>query len=106
MTDQAHRPRRPEWTCVVDGENWPCATARRLMSEPHPDDPGKLALQMAQIMICAAEDLVPANPASLYKRFVAWTLPKGERCRVCQKRGHRFLLGIPPRMIPCPGAAR
>lgn len=54
------------------------------------------------LMAAAATDLGVLRPAKLYRRFVAWTLPSGTRCRACRSHRHDLLPDIPPRLFPCP----
>ncbi|GIJ69956.1 hypothetical protein Voc01_048730 [Virgisporangium ochraceum] len=100
-----HRVQRPEWTCRIDGENWPCPPARRQLRDIHKEDPDVLSRLLATLSMVAAVDLGTPSPALLYRRFVAWTLGSATRCRVCQRRGHDVLPGLPPRVFPCPKLA-
>ena len=59
-----------------------------------------LAIHMLHLMAVAARDLRRPNPASLYWRFAAWTLPSGTTCRLCGRHGHDVLPGAPPRLFP------
>jgi hypothetical protein len=59
---------------------------------------------MLYLMALARENAADAfgvAPARLYRRFVAWTLPKDNACRVCTRGGHDVLPGLPPCLFPC-----
>jgi hypothetical protein len=56
---------------------------------------------MVHLMLTATNHIQTPAPATLYHRFVRWTLPKATTCRVCGKRGHDVLPGFPPRLFPC-----
>jgi hypothetical protein len=93
-----HRVLRPSCTCAVDGLLWPCAEARRTLSRI---DPAELQQTMAKLMAIAQGELVGTDPATLYRRFVGWTLEPGQRCAICGSRRHAVILDVPPRLIPC-----
>lgn len=95
-----HTPKRPLWTCQLCGDAWPCRVVRKVLAEAHAD-PETLARRMLSLAEWAAGDLGMPSPALLYRRFVAWTLDKDHCCRVCGKRGHDVLPGVPPRYFPC-----
>jgi hypothetical protein len=97
-----HRVQRPQWTCRIDDQDWPCESARRQLMDIHRDDPDVLTRLLATLVMVAAVDLGTPSPALLYRRFVAWTLGPATRCRVCLRRGHDVLPGLPPRVFPCP----
>jgi hypothetical protein len=96
-----HRAERPQWTCEMDGEPWPCELARKALAEAYQADQQALSLLMAWLLEQATTDLALAEPARLYGRFLRWTLAPGQLCRVCGSRGHDMLAGVPPRLIPC-----
>jgi hypothetical protein len=96
-----HQPRRPQWSCRACGDAWPCAPARKLLSEAHQQNPEALAMQLVRLTGPAATDLGKPTPALLYIRFVAWTLDPNHTCRVCGGRRHDVLPGVPIRFFPC-----
>lgn len=96
-----HRVERPQWTCGIDGQDWPCELARKQLTEIHRAEPEILTRLTAMLAMIAAVDLGISSPAFLYRRFVAWTLDSTTRCRVCDRRGHDVLPGLPPRVFPC-----
>jgi hypothetical protein len=96
-----HNIQRPQWTCTVDGRDWPCSVAKRLLGDSHPDVE-QLSRHMLRLQ-AQAETELELGPPALYRRFVAWTLPEDAVCRVCGTSGHDVLAGIPPHLIPCNG---
>jgi hypothetical protein len=72
-----------------------------MIGDLHAGDYESLARHMAKLMSQAADDLGPANPTKLYKRFIGWTPAGGHACRVCGKPGHDAVPGVPPRLVPC-----
>jgi hypothetical protein len=54
-------------------------------------------------MAIAQRELDDTNLATLYRRFLAWTLEPDQRCAICDNRRHAALPGVPPRLIPCDG---
>jgi hypothetical protein len=101
MVTSAHQVLRPEWVCRTDGYDWPCVAARALLIDVHGVGSVALMTHMTRLLMVAAEDLEPAAPARTYRRFVAWTLPKGTRCRVCGRFRHDVVPGVPLRLVPC-----
>jgi hypothetical protein len=99
MTD--HRIRRPQWTCLADGEAWPCENARQHLRNSFQGIEDVLAAHLATLMSAAADDLKQSNPAKLYRRFVHWALEEKGPCARCGKPGHRAVPGLPPRLFPC-----
>lgn len=95
-----HRAERPLWSCTVDGAAWPCEAARRELLAQRSADPLALAVHLSYLMGVAADDLGVPDPTKLYRRFVAWSLPADRACRVCGRRGHDVLPGVPPRLAP------
>lgn len=96
-----HRAERPLWTCAVDGLAWPCEAARHALRQQYSAaDPLTLAVHLSYLMGVAADDLSVSDQAKLYRRFVAWSLPADRACRVCGRRGHDVLPGVPPRLAP------
>jgi hypothetical protein len=84
----------------VDGQEWPCAAARKSLTDAF-GDREDLARHMAVFLVMAAEDLRAAGPSGLYRRLIGWTLGRDEVCRACGKGGHTAIAGIPPRLVPC-----
>ncbi|MDQ7910767.1 flavin reductase [Phytohabitans sp. ZYX-F-186] len=74
MSEQ-HVPRRPEWTCQVCGQEWPCPPARTMLAEEHVRDRVSLGVYMAVQLGHAAGELNCASSSELYRRFVEWTRP-------------------------------
>jgi hypothetical protein len=95
-----HSPDRPEWTCRVDGLDWPCREAQHELSARFATSPAVLTGHMLHLMVAATRELNLPSDHQLYWRFITWTLPPGVRCRVCGTRGHDMLPGIPPRLTP------
>ncbi len=98
---RVHRVVRPWWTCAIDGLPWPCVEARQLLREMFVDDRSVLQRHMAQLMAVAENEIGFLDRATLYKRFVAWTLSNGQRCTVCGSLRHAVIAGLPPRLVPC-----
>ena len=98
---EAHNVNRPQWTCVVDGSRWPCAEARQALTEAYRADPAMLTHHMTALMVWAETELGVVNPATLFKRFVGWTVDTSEPCRVCGKSSHVVITGVPPRFQLC-----
>ena len=103
MSRDEHRGQRPSWTCVADDLPWPCDLARKLLVAAYPD-PATLTAILGRLMITAAEELHASEPTQLYQRFLAWTMARGECCRVCGRRNHAVVPGLPPRLFPCRAA--
>lgn len=101
MLTETHSVQRPQWTYVIDGDNWPCGPARKMTAEAYAGDPDGMVAYLARLMDQAAVDLGLDNPTRLYRRFIAWTLPDDQACRLCGKAGHDATPGMPPRLIPC-----
>lgn len=53
------------------------------------------------IVLATARNLGLPSEATLYHRFVGWTLGRDRTCRVCGSRRHDVLPGLPPRLFPC-----
>lgn len=70
-----HAPLRPAWTCVADGEPWPCPGARLRLWSDYAGDPTRLAVYMSTLLMTAAADTGSrgALPPELFNRFMAWT---------------------------------
>ncbi|MGI5180529.1 hypothetical protein ACQEVZ_29865 [Dactylosporangium sp. CA-152071] len=96
----AHRVVRPSWTCAVDGLPWPCVEAQQALSS---SDPAALLQTMAKLMAIAQRELDGTDLATLYRRFLAWTLEPDQRCAICGSRRHAVTPGVPPRLVPCNG---
>jgi len=58
---------------------------------------------MVKLMAIAQRELGDTDLATLYRRFLAWTLELDQRCAICGSRRHAVLHGVPPRLIPCDG---
>jgi hypothetical protein len=71
---EKHQPIRPEWTCLVCGEAWPCPTDRQLL--PQVLLGGLCRSYMQDMMFHASQDLTLA-PAQMLARFVDWTPAEG-----------------------------
>jgi hypothetical protein len=95
-----HQPIRPQWTCSADADAWPCTLVRTVLTQYYRDDHQALARHMLLVVARAAEDL-GVGPASLYWRFVRWSLPSNSACRACGRSGHDVLPGVPPRLFGC-----
>jgi hypothetical protein len=100
-----HEVSRPLWSCGTCHSDWPCEPAQKMIGDLHTGDDESLVRHVARLMGQAADDLGPANPTKLYKRFLGWTPVAGHACRVCGKLGHDAVPGVPPRMVPCDGRA-
>src|SRR5262245_41293629 len=83
-----HRAVRPQWTCARDGYPWPCLDARRAMRATFGDDYSGLQRHLVRLLIVAEGELVGVPLRDLYRRFVAWALAPGEKCRVCGSPNH------------------
>jgi hypothetical protein len=80
-------------------------SVRKLLREAYRSELDGLVIHMSRPLAWAAEELDPANPTRLYRRFVGWTFASGQVCRVCGKPRHDYTPGVPPRLIPCNGYA-
>jgi hypothetical protein len=101
-----HRLGRPGWTCLADGDEWPCGQARKALLGHYGQDFEAAARHLLYLMGWAPEnaaDALGVPAATLYRRIVGWTLPKEHTCRACGVRGHDVLPGLPPRLFPCKG---
>lgn len=96
-----HPPGRPGWRCQEDGDEWPCQLARKALAVRFKDDEDGLPRHMVRLQLTAAEDLVIADPASLYNRFVRWAEPAQVTCGRCERAKHRVIPGLPLRLFPC-----
>lgn len=99
--DEAHRVLRPQWICAVDGGLWPCRDAQQALLREYGAGSAVLTVNLLLLMADAMEDLGTPDTRVMYRRFVGWTLPAKSCCRVCGKRGHDTVVGVPPRLIPC-----
>lgn len=97
----AHRVIRPLWMCAVDGQAWPCAPARTMILDLCGGRGTATQRHMAQLMAQTEAEIGVLDTGALYRRFVAWALAPGERCRVCESTQHAVIPGIPPRLVPC-----
>ncbi len=72
MSTPEHVPQRPEWTCRVCADEWPCQPARDALSAEYADPIPALAIYLSLCLHDAARDLPDIAPADLYRRFLAW----------------------------------
>jgi len=76
-----HRPERPEWSCAIDGEPWPCHAARVELAEEYVDNPTALTLYLASYLYDAVDDYAGTTdraPPDLFERFLGWARPPVE----------------------------
>lgn len=66
-----HIARRPDWTCVVDGQPYPCPVARQELAAER--SPTQLAVFMWAQLESAAHDLPNASLGEMFERFLKWT---------------------------------
>jgi hypothetical protein len=64
-----HLPTRPAWTCVVCGDDYPCATRRAQLREDFRTAPVQFALFMSVYFMNATADLPGVPPDELHARF-------------------------------------
>ncbi len=64
-----HLPARPTWTCVVCGDDYPCATRRAQLLEDFRDASIQFALFMNIDFVDAAADLPDVSTEELRARF-------------------------------------
>lgn len=67
-----HAPSRPEWTCVSDGQEWPCEGAKRELRRLFAGAVVPFAAYLAARLEQAAEDLRDVPEEALLRRFVLW----------------------------------
>lgn len=96
-----HQPYRPGWSCRTCRLQWPCEPARMTFREAYRHDPDGLTAHLLRLTGPAARDLGLPSEATLYHRFVGWTLHRDRTCRICGSRRHDVLPGLPPRLFPC-----
>ena len=96
-----HQPSRPDWSCDTCSRPWPCELVRKTLTEAYQHDTDTLTAYLVRLTGPAARDLGVPSEATLYHRFVAWTLHREHACRVCGRRDHDVLPGLPPRHFPC-----
>lgn len=76
-----HIPATPTWTCRLDGLTWPCREARRALVAEYAGNPSALSIYLTCCLHEATRDLVNADPAALYERFLSWVPhPLNARC--------------------------
>ncbi|MGI5211675.1 hypothetical protein [Plantactinospora sp. CA-290183] len=86
-----HLPQRPTWLCRTCAVDWPCLTARSLLTIEYANDPTALHIYLATMLYDAIDDLhrlhpnPGPDPAGLHARFLGWA---GER-RPRGDAGHR-----------------
>lgn len=66
-----HIARRPDWSCVVDGQPYPCRVARKELTAEN--SPTRLAVFMWAQLEEAAHDLPNASVGEMFERFLKWT---------------------------------
>ncbi|MGI5213775.1 hypothetical protein [Plantactinospora sp. CA-290183] len=82
-----HTPRRPIWLCRICAVDWPCLTARSLLTIEYVNDPIALHVYLASMLQDAMDDLHLLNPnpgpdpARMYARFLGWPKPRLEIAR-------------------------
>lgn len=72
-----HAPIRPLWVCEVDGMDWPCEQARRLLLDRYRADRAGLGVLLTGWLYLAAWDLRDTPAAerdALFVRFLRWSL--------------------------------
>lgn len=75
MTDVVflvHAPNRPGWTCIEDGEQWPCDAAKRELRRLFAGKAVSFATYLTARLEQAAEDLHGIPQDDLLRRFVLW----------------------------------
>ncbi|GIJ47567.1 hypothetical protein Val02_44530 [Virgisporangium aliadipatigenens] len=66
-----HTPRRPDWTCRVCAQPWPCPTRKNRLRAEHAEHPVRTGLFLAACARQAAEDL-HAPPEAMDDRMLHW----------------------------------
>jgi hypothetical protein len=75
-----HGPARPAWTCTTCGDDWPCPTRRRQLTELCRGDPRLLLAYLAPYVADARTDLVDPGADGIAERFTGWCHhPPGSR---------------------------
>ena len=87
-------------TKFYPAHNDPESEAQRSLAS---NDPAAVRQTMAKLMAIAQRELDDTDLATLYRRFLAWTLEPDQRCAICGSRRHAVLPAVPPRLIPCDG---
>jgi hypothetical protein len=64
-----HLPDRPAWTCVLCGDDYPCAIRRAQLLEDFRTAPVPFALFMSVDFMNATADLPGVPPDELHARF-------------------------------------
>ncbi|HEV7897007.1 MAG TPA: flavin reductase [Planosporangium sp.] len=71
-----HLPRRPDWHCLVCGEEWPCVGARADLLVEYAAARASLGMYLAAQMTDALIDLGRPLDAQMYDRFLTWVRPR------------------------------
>lgn len=75
-----HAPTRPDWTCTACGDEWPCRTRKRQLTELFQDNTVGLINYLTPYLADANMDLRELTTVKLAKRFLGWCakpLPEG-----------------------------
>lgn len=74
MTDYPplHGPSRPEWTCVVCAEPWPCLVRKRQLRELCQGDVRALVRYLGPYLSVARTEIEGATADEVTERFVGW----------------------------------
>jgi hypothetical protein len=72
VSDDAHLPIRPTWTCGACGIDWPCPTRRCQLLAEYQRAHVSLALLMVAYFAEATQDLGLQSGGELYARFLGW----------------------------------
>lgn len=67
-----HLAERPEWTCRVDGQPWPCPEAKKRLTAEFRNDLTGLRMYLAGHIHEIRTDLADQSPADLHRRLLGW----------------------------------
>jgi hypothetical protein len=67
-----HAPSRPKWTCMTDGEDWPCDGAKRELRRTFAGRGIALGAYLSDRVQEAAGELEGMEEDDLLRRFVLW----------------------------------
>jgi hypothetical protein len=67
-----HLPNRPDWTCAVCGQPWPCPTGKRQLLAEYSGARVSLMLYLSAHFVEACEDMPNAVLGTLHRRFFGW----------------------------------